>query len=82
MSDKVLMENYLLILKSSVEVYVHGTLESSNSDIKSILKHGLDETMAHQERVYNEMTKKGWYKISNVKASQIKQTISTLKSGN
>lgn len=78
MSDQVLMENYLLILKSSVEVYVHGTLESSNDDIKSLLKHGLDETMSHQERVYNEMTKYGWYKINNVKAAQIKQTLSSI----
>ena len=29
MTDKLLMENYLMILKSTVEVYVNGTLESS-----------------------------------------------------
>ena len=66
MDDRLVFENYLLVLKSTVEVYVHGTLESSNSDIRNLLKHGLDETMNHQANVYDEMTKYGWYQIKNV----------------
>ena len=38
MTDKLLMENYLMILKSTVEVYVHGTLESSNDSIRNLLQ--------------------------------------------
>ena len=45
MNDKLIMENYLLILKSTVEVYVHGTLESSNEDSRSALKKCLDDIM-------------------------------------
>ena len=30
MTDQLLMENMLLLLKSNMEVYVHGTLEASN----------------------------------------------------
>ena len=56
MNDQVLMDNYLLILKSTVEVYVHGTLESSNSDVRNLLKEGLDETMYNQAMVYDKMT--------------------------
>ena len=56
MNDKLLMENYLLILKSTVEVYIHGTLESSNKDIKDLLKNSLDDTLKHQEKTYEEMT--------------------------
>ena len=82
MDDQKLMDNYLLILKSTVEVYVHGTLESSNQDIRDLLKLGLDETMEHQARTYDEMTKKGWYVIKNVKASEVKQTLSKIQSGN
>lgn len=82
MSDQVLMDNYLLILKSTVEVYVHGTLESSNKDIKDLLKLGLDETMDHQARTYNEMTKYGWYTINNVKASDVKKTLDKVMQGN
>ena len=78
MNDELLMENYLLILKSTVEVYVHGTLESSNENVRDLLKNGLDETMKHQSRCYQEMTKNGWYTINNVKPSVINQTLNGL----
>lgn len=74
MNDKLLMDNYLMILKSTVEVYVHGTLESSNENIRELLKLGLDETMKHQSRTYDKMTTYGWYTIENVDTKAIKQT--------
>lgn len=80
MTDQIRLDNYLMILKSTVEVYVHGTLESSNEDVKTLLKHGLDETIKHQKDTYDIMTKKGWYTISNVEAKTIKQTIKTIES--
>ncbi len=80
MNDQLLMDNYLLVLKSTVEVYVHGTLESSNGDVRSLLKEGLDEVMRHQARVYDEMTKYGWYTIQNVENATIRQTLNTIQS--
>lgn len=82
MNDQLLMDNYLLILKSTNEVYVHGTLESSNQDIRTLLKTGLDETLNHQARTYDEMTKYGWYKINNVEKTTIKQTLNTIQNQN
>lgn len=79
MDNKLIMENYLLVLKSTVEVYVHGTLESSNQDIRELLKHGLDETMTSQANTYDEMTKYGWYSINNVENSIISQTLSKVQ---
>lgn len=79
MNDQMIMENYLLILKSTVEVYVHGTLESSNQDIRELLKAGLDNTMTYQADTYDEMTTFGWYEINNVKESAIKQTYNKCK---
>ncbi len=78
MDDRLLMENYLLILKSTVEVYVHGTLESSNEDIRNLLKEGLDSTMTNQANTYDEMTKYGWYQVNNVEASTINQTLNKI----
>ena len=80
MNDELLMENYLLVLKSTVEVYVHGTLESSNDCVRDILSTGLEETLNHQKKTYNEMTKNGWYKIDNVKPSIISKTLDSLNS--
>ena len=78
MNDQLIMDNYLLILKSTVEVYIHGTLESSNDDVKSVLKNGLDQTMNHQKDTYNIMVDNGWYKIENVKTSSINQTLNKI----
>ncbi len=82
MNSKLLMENYLLVLKSTVEVFVHGTLESSNKDIRELLKHGLDEIMKHQAETYDLMTKYGWYNVNNVQSNVINQTLNTIQSKN
>ena len=73
--DKIILDNYLLVLKSTIEVYIHGTLESSNKDIKELLKSGLDSTLAHQERTYDKMTENGWYNITNIDTSTIKEAL-------
>lgn len=75
MNDQLMLDNYLMILKSTVEVFVHGTLESSNEDIRNLLKKGLDDIMTFQAETYDLMTEYGWYEINNVKASSIEQTI-------
>lgn len=82
MNDQLLMDNYLLILKSTMEVFVHGTLEASNQDIRSLLKNGLDQTQKAQANTYDEMTKFGWYTTNNVESTTIKQTLSNIKSKN
>ena len=82
MDNQLIMENYLLVLKSTVEVYVHGTLESSNQDVKNLLKESLNEILDEQERTYNEMTKYGWYKINNVENNVIQNTLNQIKSQN
>lgn len=71
MNNEEIMCNYLSILKSNVEVYVHGTIEASNEDIKKNLKYGLDQTLLSQERTYNEMVSNSWYKIENVSSNEI-----------
>ncbi len=78
MSDQLLMDNYLLILKSTMEVYVHGTLESSNEDIRELLKEGLNNTQTNQANTYDEMTKYGWYNVKNIEQTTIKETLNKL----
>ena len=73
MSDKVILDNYLMLLKSTVEVYVHGTIESSNENIRMLLKGSLDDTLTSQADTYNLMVKNNWCVVNNVKASDIKK---------
>lgn len=79
MIDQIIMDNYLLVLKSTVEVYVHGTLEASNKEIKDTLKETLNEILNSQEKTYNEMTKYGWYTTNNVEVTTIKETLNKIK---
>ena len=79
MNDKLLMENYLLVLKSTIEVYVHGTLESSNNDIRELLKTSLNQTLTHQANTYDKMTEFGWYTVNNIEQTQINQTLNKVK---
>lgn len=80
MNNRLVMDNYLLVLKSTVEVYVHGTLESSNKDSKMLLKQCLNDTLDSQEKTYNLMTEYGWYQVNNVEITEIKQIINNINS--
>ena len=71
MNNEEIMTNYLSVLKSNVEVYVHGTIESSNKNIKENLKYGLDQTLLSQEGTYNELVNNSWYKVENVSGKEI-----------
>ena len=82
MNDQIIMENYLLVLKSTVEVYVHGTLESSNNRVRTLLKSNLNDIMTSQSDTYNLMTKYGWYTVSNVDTTKINETLNKLNSKN
>ena len=78
MNDKLILESILLLLKSTVEVYVHGTLEASNKIVHNTLKDGLDEIMKMQFDTFNIMKDAGYYKITNIEASDINKTIKKL----
>ena len=79
MNDQIIMENYLLILKSTVEVFVHGTLESSNPSVKELLKDTLNEILDSQGDTYNLMTKYGWYQVNNIDSNVILDTLKKVK---
>ena len=78
MGNRLIMENYLLVLKSTVEVYVHGTLESSNKNVRDRLKTSLEETLTHQANTYDLMTKYGWYTTKNVDTTVINETLTKI----
>ena len=73
------MENMLLLLKSNMEVYVHGSLEASNEKVHQSLKYGLEETLKLQHLLYNKMTEYGFYTVENVDKSVIQNTLTKLQ---
>lgn len=80
MNEQLVLDNYLLVLKSTVEVYVHGTLESSNANCRNTLKDCLLETLTSQANTYDLMKECGFYSVENVDSSSILQTLSSINS--
>lgn len=71
MEDKDLMEKELLIVKGVCDLYLHGTIESSTAEVHTAFKNALNETLDIQNKIYNLMAKKGWYKMENADQNKI-----------
>ena len=82
MNSNLILSNYLLVLKSTVEVYVHGTLESSNDDVRSLLKESLNEILSCQANTYNKLVELGSYSVSNVNSDKISAVLNKISNKN
>lgn len=76
MDDKNIMENILLLEKSVCDLYMHGTIESSTTNVHQTFNTALDESLRMQDTLYGKMSAKGWYPTEQVeqnKVSTVKQ---------
>lgn len=71
MEDKDLMEKELLIIKGVCDLYLHGTIESSTAEVHSAFKEALNQSLDIQNKIYNLMAERGWYKMENAEQSKI-----------
>ncbi len=71
MEDKDLMEKELLIIKGVCDLYLHGTIESSTAEVHEAFKCALNESLDIQNKIYNLMAEKGWYKTQTVEQTKI-----------
>lgn len=71
MEDKDLMENELLVIKGVCDLYLHGTIESSTAEVHEAFKSALNESLDIQNKIYNLMAEKGWYKMDNADQTKI-----------
>lgn len=71
MEDKDLMEKELLIIKGVCDLYLHGTIESSTAEVHCAFKEALNESLDIQNKLYNLMAEKGWYKTETVEQQKI-----------
>ena len=71
MEDRDLMEKELLIIKGVCDLYLHGTIESSTAEVHTAFKEALNESLDIQNKLYNLMAEKGWYKTENAPQAQI-----------
>ena len=71
MDDKQLMENELLLLKGVCDLYLHGSLESTTAEVHQAFQDALEETINMQNKAYNLMAEKGWYKTDEAEKTKI-----------
>lgn len=74
MEDKDLMEKELLVIKGVCDLYLHGTIESTTAEVHSAFKDALNESLDIQNKLYNLMAEKGWYKTEIAEQQKIDTT--------
>ena len=71
MNDRDLMENMLLLEKGSCDLYMHGTIESSNRNVSQTFNRALNDSLSMQDTIYSKMAAKGWYSPQQADQNQI-----------
>lgn len=71
MEDRELMENELLVIKGVCDLYLHGAIESSTAEVHCAFKEALNESLNIQNKIYNLMSEKGWYKTETAEQQKI-----------
>ena len=71
MEDKEIMENELLVIKGVCDLYLHGSLESTTAEVHTTFKDALNTSIDIQNKLYNLMAEKGWYKTDVAEQTKI-----------
>ncbi len=71
MEEKDLMEKELLIIKGVCDLYLHGSIESTTAEVHSAFKDALNKSLDIQNKIYNLMAEKGWYKTETAEQQKI-----------
>lgn len=73
MDDRNLMQNLLLLEKGCCELYMHGSVESSDKNVLGAFNAAYDDSLSMQGEIFSKMTEKGWYNIAQVEQQKIDQ---------
>ena len=65
------MENELLVIKGVCDLYLHGVIESSTAEVHSAFQDALETSLNIQNKIYNLMAEKGWYKTDTAEQQKI-----------
>lgn len=71
MDDKNVMENILLLEKGVCDLYVHGVIESSTSNVHQTFSHALSDSLTMQDTLYDKMAAKGWYPTDRAEMTKV-----------
>lgn len=78
MNNKVILENILTLTKSLNTLYLNGTIEASNKEVRKMMEKGLQDSLNMQEEIYQMMVDDGYYQVCNVKSTEIEKLYNKL----
>ena len=73
MNDRDLMENMLMLEKGACELFMHGTIESSSTDVHQTFNTSLNASLRLQDEIYSKMQSKGWYPTEQVQQCRLNE---------
>jgi spore coat protein CotF len=73
MDDKTIMENLLMTTKGACDLYMHGAIESSTSNVHQTFNSALQSGISLQDNIYKQMSQKGWYPTTQADQQQVTQ---------
>ena len=82
MGDQDIMEKELLLIKGAADLYLHGSLEATTAEVHCAFKEALNEVLNIQNKIYNLMAEKGWYKSDVAEQQKIDSTKQKFASNN
>ncbi len=86
MTDKFLMENILYTSKVINDLYLHGVIESSNTEVMNLFNTLLKESLKMHNELYKAMENAKIYTTTNAEITKVnkvkQQIISSLKKSN
>ena len=74
MDDKCIMEGLLLDAKGVCDLYMHGAIESSTAVVRRAFSSAFDDALSMGDRLYQQMTAKGWYQTDTAPQQKLQQT--------
>ena len=74
MNDRSFMETMLLLEKGACDLFLHGTIESATSSVHQAFSTALNDSLAMQDALYDQMADKGWYPTQTAEQTKIDQT--------
>ena len=74
MTDRDFMEQLLITAKRGGNLYLNGAIESCNSCVRSSFDSALKKSLRMQSDIFDEMSSRGWYQMTDVEQQKIKQT--------
>ena len=71
MNDQAIMENLLLTTKGVCDLYLHGAIESSTTNVHKVFDQALKDSLCMQDEIYKKMSDKGWYPSTQANEQEI-----------